>query len=1150
MNKEQKYFTGVLDADSEASFVDKSAWVNSENVRYGTTDFGVTKTIESVGGTSRLSTASPSVTFTCIGSIDDTPNFRILYFLYNTTTTQHKILCHEILTGLEYNVLLSAQIEGGLNFDKDQLIHSARVVGKLLIWPNAEQNEIKCINIDAAIKTNHPSYITTEDAYTTPIKYEVTTLIKRPPIYRLQIQKEADSSFDNNLIKNEAFQFTCRYVYKDNQRSALAAFSALAPFNSPDATTNCIDVNLSLSEQIPDDAQQVDMCVRFGNTGRVGIIKRYNKSNASDLAAINAHNAGTAALEFRFYNDVQPTYLGDDEIISFDNIPLYAYTLELARYRLFLGNFVRGYDAPTESSLTVSLTNVDTGSAGSIAGTWGYITLHANYTDSGLQDSFMFPFFRRTSDNTLYYFPSVRNSSIWNGGVGSVPATINLSEATQQAVSEATLAAYLKATNYPTGGSVGSPVWDVAYDISFASLGAATVLLFTATSVNQFFKSNSAYLVNIAFYDRFRRKCGVIKTPVQASIPIRSWNQTTFTTILQWTLSNTNAADEIPDWAYYYQIHITKNQTTRNFLQTRVYNSTYVKKSTDPASPFVFGNANYSDTTYAVGFDISSLFKYGLGYQFAEGDFANVWFTTGDPITLPVIGQYGNYVLLAPTDFGFGLNADTSALIEIYTPYKTSLNEEYYEVGDVYVISNPTTSGRAYSTLVGQINGDTYALQRKDKNGGVFPNQLYIVEAMSPNDIKWKEWNTDTGWPNLILDIGQVHKENSILWTNTFIEGSRINGLNKIMPLNEMDLDNEMGALNKLQLVSKVQGEIGTVMLQICTRETGSSYLGEVQQYGSDSESELTLSTQVMSKPNVLRGSYGTLDPQSVTIHRGSAFWLDRTNGKYIRYADNGLYPISNDLMTRFWKRFCDQYNSMTIAQIEALGSFPYVVSAVDPRHNELVISIPKLSNIPPKGYLPDYPSTIYPFDILDFQTKTLVYKMGGNQAESENNRWQGAYTFAAENFIAVANNLYSFKTGQLYLHNQTNYNQFYGVNYQSKIMVLSNSEPDVPKSYNAMSIQANITPSLTYFRSEWPYTQASDLVDFNWTNLEGVLYATLYRNKLVPTAVGLNTDGLLTAEKMRTNVLRILIQFNITTTPLELRFLTFGYDISRGHTL
>ncbi len=101
--------------------------------------------------------------------------------------------------------------------------------------------------------------------------------------------------------------------------------------------------------------------------------------------------------------------------------------------------------------------------------------------------------------------------------------------------------------------------------------------------------------------------------------------------------------------------------------------------------------------------------------------------------------------------------------------------------------------------------------------------------------------------------------------------------------------------------------------------------------------------------------------------------------------------------------------------------------------------------------------------------------------------------------------------------------------------------------------------PSLVYFRTEPTLTeteeydlweQASDLVDFSFKVKEGQLYSPILRNKLVPTAYGLNLTGLLTAEKIRALTLKILIEFSATGYPVELRFIDLEYDVSRGHRL
>jgi hypothetical protein len=518
---------------------------------------------------------------------------------------------------------------------------------------------------------------------------------------------------------------------------------------------------------------------------------------------------------------------------------------------------------------------------------------------------------------------------------------------------------------------------------------------------------------------------------------------------------------------------------------------------------------------------------------------------SGVEYDVEVRGQDGRYLLCSFIDMGSLLNE--IFLFQIWTPFKYNTNPAFYEVAQLFEVINSGEANRAYSVTNGVIRGDVNIRTRTHNSVN------YRVERMSPQDALWQNWWTDAGRTNIIDKIGQQNKQTGVRWSNKFIPGTLVNGLSSFDYLDEKILPEQLDSIQKLQLSSKVQDEQGVVMLAIGEDETASCYMGEVQMYNATQASDIVSTDAVIGTVNILKGSFGTIDPQSVTEFKGNVFWLDRNSCKVIQYSGNGLYPISNYKMTRYWKQFCDQYNSMTISQIEALGSRPFVFMTVDPHHFELLISVPKLLANPPKGYLPDYPSTVYPFDIWDGREKTIVYKL-----ISEPNRWMGAFTFNTENFITLGNDLYSFKYGQLFIHNQVNnYANFYGTQYKSRIMCLFNMNPNLPKVYNSIAVEGNLRPTLTYFRTEPTlefteigdlWEQASDLVDFDYSVLEGQLYATLYRNKLVPTATGLDTTGLLTAEKMRALVLKVMIEFTVGSYPLELRYLQLGFDDSRGH--
>jgi hypothetical protein len=1128
-------------------------FLNCENMRVGYDQYRRDYTIGNLASTTLLYDDYPSADNLTIGTTCNFSRQRLIWF--NSSDTDDGIYAYDLNNQTTYIVLLSSQTVDGFNFDRSNRIdRNARCVGDLLCWTD-NNNEPCCINMERGIKLNQPSYDTDVTAYATPIPYETLTLIKRPPIYPLDMTKSSDGGFENNYIENNAYQFTAYYVYKDYQESALAPYSPLAPYNAAEEDSNYIQVQFSFSENIPDYVQSVVLCVRYGNTGKTFIIHQWDKDYFYDLAAIESHNAGSVQLGFNFYDSTIGIAVDDITAnTSFHAVALKAKTLEAARNRIFLSNVLKGYDTPVSSSLEATLVSVDTGTGGSYSGTWGYVTLHANFIVGGCQDDYMYPFVYIASGapQNFYYFSSVRNSTIWNGGVGTVPGSIDINTSSFGGTTEAQLINFLKVTQYPYSPSctIGSPTWQVPYDISaYNALGNVTVTNFTPVSVNRFFKSSSDYEINIEFKDRDARKCGVIKTGVTISIPARTYGQTEFTTQIQWALTNIAAITQIPDWAYYYQIVIKKNQTTRFFEQIRATGVQYVTKNQDDT--YTYGNTYTFGTTYALGINISALTNYGLGYTFSEGDFANLILSDETFLNLRVLGQDGNYVWLSPTNVGTG-DVTTIVFLELRTPYKPSETEPYFETPNVYQVSNPGTINRAFSTLSGTINGDTYAIEREDSG-----TDLYIVEAMSPNDRVWQIWQTDTGFVNFVDTIGQQLKETNIDWSDTYIGGTKINGLNNFEPLNTKNIGSSSGSIQKLQLSNKME-EAGDVMICIAETQPLSLYLGEVMLYKAAQSDGLFTTDDVIGSINPLKNSFGTINPESVVEYNGTIFWFDAINGVQAQYADNGVVAISDYKMHRFFDRYAKRYIEQGRAAIEALCGFSYISSCVDPSTGELLCTLPQtevnvVTSGLPVGFAPELPSyTTLPsyassiqarWDFYDGQPKTVVFKW-------KENRWTGAYQWTPDCMEYLGNKLFGFKNGELWLFNESesSFNTIFGTQYPQRIVFPCNQSISVIKDVFDTAIEGNQIPNYSVLYTDYPEEQITDLVEGDYTNKEGVQYARWFRDRLSPTVAGTAVEKMVKGDVMKSAIPLVMLEFQVYDEELIINFINLGYAVSAGH--
>lgn len=1143
MNQEKKQFgnkqNGGGDFDTAPYALGQNNWVNAENVRTLTTDSGVTEVLESIGSTELIQNLNTPIFGDIIplGKAIDEARNRIIYFHYNSLSL-HAIYCYDLNYKIVYLMATDSQITGGLGFDKYHPIHSARVINGCVYWTDY-LNQQRRMDIDAGIKMNNPSYATTVLPYSPPLTQSVISLIRRQPGLPPNEIKiyQTSPAINNNFIAKEAFLFCYRYVYRNFEISTLSGLSLLANFNSDTDKFNRIDISIPNNEVIDQDVIQIDLVAVYLQSDQYFIINSWRTVVPADAAAIASHNAGTSSLTYSFYNDKLGIALDSAYSVKpFDSIPIISETLEVAKNRLHLGNNVSGYTTPIETSLAIVpvIVTVSGGAISSVVGQWQLLK-YTSFLGPHGTGPFSYYIIQTTyplgplAPHPFYYYSYTATV------VPPYPATILESDLTFIGFDSTQASVFLNGSGF------------VAF-ITLTPQGASSVINLGTPSVSsvigKYFKSDASYQVAIEFLDNAGRKCGILThTDLIMYAPDSGLGSDQYVQVVNWTLSNILALAEIPDFAYYYSINITKCLRTRFFVQC-IGTVIYADKN-PTTNEYTFTTSVYNSNLAGVAIDLTFLQSNSMGYLFNEGDIAKLY-VNGNPYSLVIIAQVAQYIICQLQNVG-ALSA-VVAKYELYTPYKPSVNEPFFEVSQIYPVANPGQNMRQYSVTSGAIGGDIYLFNRHNSTSN------YISEAMSPNDKFYKLWFTDAGRPNFIDYIGQTIKKSSGSFSNTFIPGTKNNGLSTFDALDTYDIYPECGPLRKLQLTSKVEGQQGGVMLAICEEETASMYLGESQVLSTNSDAFIAQATNVVGTINVLKGNFGTTDPTSVFEFRGNVFFFNASNGKVIQYSGNGLFPISNYKMTRFWKLWSLKYLSMTKQEIEVFGSRPYVYTCVDPHNWELLISIPKLSNDPPKGYLPDYPEIIYPFDILDYQAKTIVFKLS-----AEPNHWSGAYNYPADEFAVIQNSVYGFKGSQLYMHNSIeSYCNIYGVQYKARIMFVGNQVPNRPKVFNNISIEGNMRPSLTYFRTEPGFNsfeqydlpeQASDLMDFDFEMKEGNLYAALYRNKLQPTATGMNLDGLLTGQKMRALTLLILMEFNVTTNSLELRFVNLNYQVSAGHT-
>lgn len=415
-------------------------------------------------------------------------------------------------------------------------------------------------------------------------------------------------------------------------------------------------------------------------------------------------------------------------------------------------------------------------------------------------------------------------------------------------------------------------------------------------------------------------------------------------------------------------------------------------------------------------------------YVFQKGDRLNIYYSS--------TGTYSGILDLEIKDFVEGrylkvkfdkrLLEDnilgSGAFIEIYTPNTGSDDIFFYEYGDCYHVINPKTASRQYSkTSFSIFEGDTHYMmyapmyardirinyRKKDSIDFSIGRgySQYPFFSMNPDNLNRAEiWEKANGRPNVVLVDGerQTRRQNTIRYSDRYVDGATINGTSTFYSFNSYQLDYTWGAIRKMTSQEEV-------LLVNCEQEAALVYVNKAMLSNSSGADSLIISEQLLNSAKKLPGGYGCVNPESVSRYNEYIYFWSKLKGCALRYnVFNSIFDISGNYKARsyFYNKVSDK-----------------CFTGFDPKFRTQYFRFDD-ENI---GFI-DPASQDYP------------------------NTWSSFFSFLPEQFAYIQLQMYTFYQGKLFKHEAGPVNTFYGVKYPSRINVLFNAEPNMQKIANFIS--------------------------------------------------------------------------------------------------
>ena len=268
--------------------------------------------------------------------------------------------------------------------------------------------------------------------------------------------------------------------------------------------------------------------------------------------------------------------------------------------------------------------------------------------------------------------------------------------------------------------------------------------------------------------------------------------------------------------------------------------------------------------------------------------------------------------------------------------------------------------------------------------------------------------------PNDINKEGykQVRRYADITYSETYQASTNVNRLNEFnlyLANYKDDIQKEWGPIN-------VMKGFDTNLDIIQEDKYSVVYYGKDLLYNADGTTNLAGIPQVLGQQKAMDGEFGCQNIDSFDFYGFNRYFADVKRGSVLKKSNNGIFEISGQGMRSYFKKlFRDNVINNIITEYD--------------QFNDVCIMC------------------------IQYNSDQFVTWLYSDIA----NGWLGTHSFNPEDMSRVNGAFYSFKNGEIYLHNDENaYNTFYGTLYPSIFSFNFSQSPSSRKIFKTIEQEGN----------------------------------------------------------------------------------------------
>lgn len=840
-----------------------------------------------------------------------------------------------------------------------------------------------------------------------------------------------------------------------------------------------------------------------------------------EVIPVSANNDNTL-FPYQFYNDsTYPLISIDESIQLFDYVPDLANAQEMPNGNVLMyGGITEGYDKDlipdvVNTVLTIpSDTGVPTGTLNATVNPGLGIT---RMTFSGIAaiGTVVSVQISRLPDNV------VLTIGTYTTVAGDTPISISTNlVANMQTNVPPLLSANVTISN---GVAEISFAYTIVLSSFFYVYNSTTIVAPVNSSINASvptFLFSTERRIAIAYFDSKGKTNGIL---YDAKLTFPAYAENGSQEVLL-PYINTKIFHTPPIWAYSYNFYLTKEPTQFIFWETVDVNTTEAGYIYFNVSNFEINQKKYPTTINVLSYN----FQDGDRLRLIRNDTSNVVFN--DTYDVAIEGQItdpkidgvdavGTYIKIK--SFAPFSSVDYSSkyfVIQIYRPEQQAPNNEnavFYEFGQQYAILNPTLPTRVHAGMVSDqdlltntpaefnfYEGDVYFRSRaiamsETGIGAISETGIGVFNVLDRNfvDNYISAVNSIDGRPN-VIDVNAKRSYYSALvrFGGAFQPNTNINNFNRFFPNDFEQYDYAFGDIMRFKVRDRYvrvfqKFKVGQVPLyhQILT---------------DNNRQNLVVTDRLLNPIQYYVGDIGIgNNSESLASYNFADYFTTNVKGIIGRVSNDGVQFLS----------ILYKVNSWATQQLPKRTGDYKVYGAFDQRLGNYTIALEATDTEP---------------------AYTIVY-------DEENNSFEGFLSFYPEMMTTLGVLFIAFKDGNLYTHDSTTYNNFFGVQYSSYIETVFNKMPLDKKTFLSLTEVASevweVPEAKTDLNSYGTVKMETNLVDDDFAELEGSFEASFLRDKN-------SNGGLINGDTMKGKYMTIIFRKELPTTLVSLNIVSLKY--------